>query len=162
MSSSDHIHLECKVLPLKQHSQLLCKQYLATTFLPNHPGNKILNNPPMRNLKKTASMYKPEVSQKFQANLNLKQVIKCLHTNSVQIALNNYKPNRVLQSDTPEINPEEQTLMRREGSELARLRSGFSCRLKSYLCRIDNKNLVQDRCPRCHESPHDDKPSLQL
>ena len=45
MSSSDHIHQECKVLPLKQHSQLLCKQYLAGSFLPIHPGNKILNNP---------------------------------------------------------------------------------------------------------------------
>ena len=155
MSSSDHIHQECKVLPLKQHSQLLCKQYLAGTFLSNHPENKILNNPPLRNLKKTARMYKTEVSEKFQADLNLKQVIKCLHTDSVQTCLNNYKPNRVLQSDPPEINPVEQTLTRRERSELSRLRSGFSRRLKSYLCRIDNKNMVQDRCPLCQESPHD-------
>ena len=42
MSGTDHLHQECKVLPLKEHSQLLCKQYLAGTFLPAHPGNENL------------------------------------------------------------------------------------------------------------------------
>ena len=100
-------------------------------------------------------MYKTEESEKFQGDLNLKQVIKCLQTDSVQTCLNNYKPNRVLQSDPPDIYPVEKTLTCRERFELARLRSGFSRRLKSYLCRIYNKDMVQDKCPLCQESPHD-------
>ena len=43
MASHTHLHRECKVLPLKEHGDLLTKQFLAQCFLPSHPGNKQLN-----------------------------------------------------------------------------------------------------------------------
>ena len=154
MSGTDHLHQECKILPIKEHSQLLCKQYLAGTFLPAHPGNKNLENyNPMRNKKPTVRIFKEEVTSKFQSDLTYKETLKSLHTDSVQKAIDNYDNNRVLNSKPPEINPEELTLSRRERVELARLRSGFSRQLKHYHGKIDNK--VQDRCPLCNATPHD-------
>ena len=156
MSGADHLHQECKVLPIQEHSQLLCKQYLAGTFLPAHPGNKNLQNyNPMRNKKPTVRKFKEEVSAKFQSDLTYKETLKCLHTESVKNAIDKYDKNRVLDAKPPEINPEEQTLSRRVRVELSRLRSGFSRKLNYYHSRIDQK--VQDRCPLCEETPHDTK-----
>ena len=48
------LHEESKVLPIKAHSTLLTKQYLAGTFLPAHPRNKNrVRQPSVRRLNPT-------------------------------------------------------------------------------------------------------------
>ena len=46
MTNTDHLHQETKVLPLKAHSEMLTKQFLAACHLPGHPGRTHLGLPP--------------------------------------------------------------------------------------------------------------------
>ena len=43
MSAIDHIHQECKVMPLKEHSIMISKQFLSAFHLTAHTGNKQLS-----------------------------------------------------------------------------------------------------------------------
>lgn len=152
MSSQEHIHRECKVLPVKDHSVLLTKQHTAGCILETSPGNRLLGLPlPQRNLKPTHLAHLPEVREKFRGSTH-KDVIKSLHTTAVASTLSTYQVNRVLQDTPPDINPEEKQLPRGARSELARLRSGFSRNLNSYLHRLDES--VPDTCPDCNIHQH--------
>ena len=153
MSSSEHVHQECKMLPVKDHCTMISKQYLAACHQQNHPGNKHLNqNPQPRNLKPTILSYEAEVKDKYRGGL-YKDVLKTLHTAAVKSTLDSYQPNRVLGTKPPDINPEEKTLTRSVRCKLTRLRSGFCRSLNSYMSRIDNG--ITDACPKCDSSPHD-------
>ena len=154
MASSDHIHQECKMLPVKAHSTLLTKQFVAACHQRIHPGYKNLGNPPSaRNLKPTCLAFEAEVKELFRGGL-YKDVLSKLHTKAVNSTLTNYAPNRVLQTPPPDINTkEEENLSRTVRSKLSRLRSGFCRSLNSYMSRIDNS--VIDACPDCNQSPHD-------
>ena len=85
--------------------------------------------------------------------MTYKYVVKALHTATVASTLSSYPPNRVLQRRPPDINKEEKLLPRLARSELARLRSGFSRNLNSYMSRIDPS--IVDTCPACNYTPHD-------
>ena len=61
-------------------------------------------------------------------------------------------PRPRLNKTPPKINPEEVFLTRKSRTELARLRSGFSRTLNSYLSRVDPD--TPDNCPKCTQSPH--------
>ena len=68
--------------------------------------------------------------------------------------LTNLEPNKVLNTRPPEIDKEEQSLSRKARSELVRLRSVYSHRLRQNMSRIDEE--VQDNCsPLCNATPHD-------
>ena len=54
--------------------------------------------------------------------------------------------------EPPDIHPSELNLPRKVRSGLARLRSGFSRILRSYLHRLDE--TVQDTCPDCDAPDH--------
>ena len=153
MTSLPDLHRECKVLPIKEHSTLLTKQFTAGCFVQSHPGNKFINKvPPDRKLKATHLAHEAEVAEKFRSG-TYKDAIKSLHTSAVSQVISNYPPNRVLQDTPPEINTkEEQTLPRKARSGLARLRTGFCRTLNSYMSRIDEE--IQDICPNCDSSPH--------
>ena len=94
----DHLHRESKVLPLKEHGEMLTKQYLTQCHNPIHPGFKHLNMPqPPRAMKNTMLIY--EKSTRYYLDLydnNRKLANQQIHTDSVTSALANYKPNRVL------------------------------------------------------------------
>ena len=65
MTNIDHLHIETKVLPLEVHSKMITKQYLASTHLPEHPGNKHLHRPqPPRQMKlqKSLNIYTNEIT----------------------------------------------------------------------------------------------------
>ena len=81
-----------------------------------------------------------------------KRIIKNIHTGTVAETLRNYSPNKVIRCPSLPINPTEKLLSRKTRTELARLRSGYSRNLNSYLNRIDPE--IPDRCPRCSTSPH--------
>ena len=152
-SDIGHLHEETKVLPVQAHSTLLTKQYLANTYLPSHPGFKNLDRPPpARNLKPTLLQHKEDIRVKYEAGLSRKDVLKSLHSEAVAAALDNLAPNKVLGARPPEINKEEEQLSRKARTELARLRSGYSRNLMSYMSSIDE--TVQDKCPKCDATPH--------
>ena len=154
MAGIDHLHQETKVLPIKQHSQLLTDQYLANTYLPAHPGYKNLDlETPPRKMKATMLDSKTRISDLFTAGRNKKQVQQSLHTECVRYCLSTYEVNRVLLAQPPEVAPDEADLRREVRVELSRLRSGFSRNLQNYLHRLDE--TVPDRCPLCNQTPHD-------
>ena len=132
MSAQDHLHQETKVLPIKPHSTLLTKQFLAACHLTDHPGGKPLGRPPeiRGHLKPTLLDHETEVRECFPdlpANENsYKHALKSLHTSAVQETLQSYNPNRVLQLPPPEISSAEEQLTRKAHCELSRLRSGNS------------------------------------
>ena len=152
-SDIDHLHEETKVLPVRDHSTLLTKQYLANTYVPAHPGFKNLDRPPSaRNLKPTLLKYKEDIRVRYEAGLSRKHVLQSLHSEAVTAALDNLGPNKVLGDRPPEINKEEEQLSRKARTELARLRAGYSRNLMSYMSSIDEE--VQDKCPKCNATPH--------
>ena len=154
MSSTDHLHQETKVLPIRQHSTMLTKQYTANCLKHEHPGHKHLDQPkPPRKIKTTYLTHIQELKSKKEKGLNHKQIVNELHTESVKRCLENYQPNRVLLEKPPEINKNEESLSRNVRVELSRLRSGFSRKLNSYLNRLDEN--VNNTCPDCALSPHD-------
>ena len=156
MAAIDHLHQECKVLPLREHGQMIAEQYLAACHLHGHPGQGELGRPPERDLKKTFLTYKPRVEGMISINDDkdtLKQAIKNIHTRSVEETVNSYPPNRVLGRPPPEIHKSELSLSRRARTRLSQLRSGFSTLLKSYQHRIDEN--IEDKCPLCNLTPHD-------
>lgn len=161
MTNEHHLHQETKVLPLRQHSLLLTKQFLVQCFDSTHPGNKHLHKPvaDRPNRKPTLYKHKPEIEGLFN-DLNCsndkagrKKVIKNLHTKAVADCISSYQPNRVLQRPPPEISKTEENLTRRERTYLAQLRSGFCRKLMYYRNRIDN--TVPNNCPTCGQHNHD-------
>ena len=156
MTNQDHLHQECKVMPLREHSELLTKQFLARCHLPDHPGNKHLDQPnPPRTMKATLLTHEQDVKAQFNQPPSIteyKKVIKNLHTSAVQKVIATQADNKVLNRRPPPIKSTEKSLSRRARSYLAQLRSGYSRKLKSYLHRIDEQ--IEDKCPSCFTTPH--------
>ena len=122
-------------------------------FKDRHPGYKFLGrNKTGRNLKKTLLSFEDEVQDHFRTE-KYKTVVRNIHTKTVQSTISNYPVNRVLNCNPPVINKIENTLDRRTRVQLARLRSGFSRLLQSYMSRIDDKEV--DECPLCKAPNHD-------
>ena len=119
MTSVDHLHQETNVLPLKQHAELLTKQYLASFHHPSHPGNIDLHKPEdltLRNKKPTVLKYKQEVQEVFDQpnpptaiDKKIKKCNKVLHTKAVSQAINSYAANRVLGTKPPKTHQENKS-----------------------------------------------------
>jgi hypothetical protein len=159
-ASPDHLHQECKILPVRQHCEMITKQYLAACHLPGHPGRKHLVRPPAPRPKKHTliTRHKTELStmipnpQEFNEIEN-KNVLKQIHTKDVAATISSYKMNRVLGTPPPEMNCEELKLGRKARTRLSQLRSGFSNLLNLYKNICDPE--IENSCPKCNISPHD-------
>jgi hypothetical protein len=158
MAASDHLHQECAMLPVKDHSHLLSAQYLASCTEPAHPNHWITQAAaPPRRMKKTLQMAAGPTVQRASAalgpNANAKALRAWIHTDIVTNAMENFKPNVVLGGRPPPIHSSERGLPRKVRSSLSQLRSGFSTLLNSYNNRINP--AVADSCPNCNSTPHD-------
>ena len=155
MSSQDHLHQETMVMPIRQHSELLTKQFLAKSFLPNNPGHQHLQpRPPAPEL--PATLEKDEGESPLYPPSNPRGVQKGPkippHCRREEIN-RGCSPKQRTPISPPTINPAQQSLSQRATTGLAQLSSGFSRKLKSYLHRLDE--TVTDQCPKCSASPHD-------
>ena len=135
---------------------MVTQQYLAACYLPDHPGNKHLDRPLGRNIKKVILEHKPTVDPLFYmpetSDLIYKEALKTIHTNSVGNAISNYEKNKVLGTAPPEVNKIEKTLNRNIRCQLAQLRSGHCKLLKSFCNKLDPE--VPNECPDCQATPH--------
>mgnify|MGYP007048355338 CR=1 FL=1 len=156
MSPIEHLHRETKILPLKEHGEMLSKQFLLNCNLPGHPGYKHLERPVPERPTRKPTIYRLKDSIRHLLPVSdkslLKKGMKDVHTESVQSTINQYNNNKVLDNAPPPIDIEEQNLTRKSRCLLSQLRSGYSRKLNSYMSRIDN--TVQDICPECGDSPH--------
>ena len=158
MTSSDHLHAECKIMPVKDHCTMLSKQFHLATRQEHHPNKRPLKTRPPRKMKKTLDTeFGDEISNIISAvgfdNNIYKKKLKQIHTESVRTAIANQSNNRILNEPAPSINKEELTLPRSARTSLARLRSGFSPTLNSYTARIRNDPTL-DVCPICNQQNH--------
>ena len=159
MTNIDHLHAETKCMPVKNHCEMLSKQYLLSTQKPDHPSHTILNKPLPRLMKHTLdSRYNTYISS-LTNNIPLdqpsyKMLLKTIHTDSVRDTIASQVPNPVLNLPAPQINDDETTLPRKTRVILSQLRSGHSSFLQSYLNRINPTKHPDPNCPHCLTTPH--------
>ncbi len=161
MTKEDHLHEESKIMPVRDHCEMLAKQYLLATQVNNHPTPVNLSSPPPpRTMKRTLktkfgkevkNLTRGQIIDSERYKLNLKKI----HTSSVKNTIKNRKVNQVLKTKPPDVKESEKSLPRQTRSTLSQLRSSYSCKLNSYLSRIDPN--IDDKCPDCGGSPHDTK-----
>ena len=158
MTDIDHLHQETKIMPVKEHCQMLSKQFLLSTQRPNHPNRTNLNPPPpKRQMKETlVSLFGKEINKISTPDLPekaYKTKLKKIHTTSVRDTINNYRENKVLNTRPPAIHKAENKLPRTTRSTLAQLRSGYSLYLNTFKARInkDPTQIVPETCPKCQE-----------
>ena len=158
MSKIDHLHAETKIMPVKNHNEMLCKQYMLKAQLQDHPSdiNLTAPAPPRQMINTLTSKYAADVITHVPDNgidrINYKSRLKEIHTESVEGTINAQIDNSVLNSPAPKIHSSELTLPRKTRCTLAQLRSGYSNFLNYYLNRIDpNKTAL---CPDCHVEVH--------
>ena len=107
-SSLDHLHAECKIMPVKEHSELLSKQFLLATQKLDHPNQCDLEHVPERKMKETlVTRFKEDVRRHVLTNGNSdaqhKIGIRAIHTEAVGDYLVKAQPSKVLHTQPPEI-----------------------------------------------------------
>ena len=159
MASKDHIHSETKIMPVKDHCQMISKQFLLSTTKPDHPNHRNLDETIPRLMKPTLrSAFKDDIKQHIpQGGSTLgsyKAGLKSIHTESVGETIRNQAANPVLQRPAPPVNPAEKTLPRKTRVTLTQLRSSYSSHLYSYLNRINENKYPSPNCKDCNLEPH--------
>ena len=131
MASSDHLHQESKVLPIREHAKMLSTQHLLSCYLPGHPGSSLVNNNDYkRNQKPTILNYRSEIMHltPTYSKKDFKEQIKTIHTETVQ---SNYAPNKVLRRKPPKaVHKDELEMPRAARSKLSQWRSSYSSDFK--------------------------------
>jgi hypothetical protein len=135
---SSHVHVETKVLSLKEHLDMRGAQFLASA-LHNHrsPCHHFQNLPTTpRQIANTPYNYYLTIINSIPPPTDPANFIKRIHTH--------YIP--------PDISHTEQQLSRADRVRLSRLRCGHHPSLNSYKHRVDRTQT--DLCPQCHSLPH--------
>ena len=164
MTPVAHLHQESKVLPISDHLSMLCNQFLARALQPSHPSHSVaVAHPGPRNIRKTlrSAFFTPGFRRSYTDSgtatgivpeSTYQETIRQIHTDSVNRAVSNLEPNKVLNAQPPPVASEETSLPRPHRTELSRLRSGYSPSLNSFLARIGRADT--DRCPSCNTAAH--------
>jgi hypothetical protein len=159
-ASEQHLHEECKVLPVADHISMQCAQFLANTKTTRHPSSNVTNRP-----QGDRPTMKPTLQYAFNnrvlhhtneagivPEIAYKKVLNTIHTETVAAERARCKPNRVLGYPPPEVHPSEATLPCTHQTTLNQLRSRWCKDLKSHQ-RLVRKSLDED-CPEWHMSAH--------
>ena len=155
-ASVEHLHVETKELPVKDHLRLLSAQCLARFLQSEHvsfPFAQVDDGP--RRLRDTLrSKCIADVAPYLEADGtigrgNFSYVKNQLHTDIVKKVLDNTGPNRVLGVPPPPIHASETSLPRISRTTLSQLRSGFCAKLKDFQFSVLGK-ANDDLCPDCN------------
>jgi hypothetical protein len=108
-SSIDHLHSEAGVLPVQEHLDMLCAQFLASAMSTAHPSLDLVLLPlgPRRNkhgspLKETLQSKYGHVVEPYlnengvMAGVSYKRTRDSIHTAAVQSAIRNQSPNPLI------------------------------------------------------------------
>jgi hypothetical protein len=105
MTSIAHLHQETKVLPVKEHLQMLCDQFLANTLTRDHPSHEVVLQPQgPRKMKLTLySKCIYRISHHLNDDgiilqINYNKIISVIHTESVSSVISSLPHNKVLGS----------------------------------------------------------------
>jgi hypothetical protein len=99
-TSSDHLHQQCKILPVCKHIDMLAKQFLANAMQPHHPTHAIITAPPAPcpNMKpslqtKYGGSLTPYLSDGMVMQTSYKKVLSAIHMADTSAAIDQYAPN---------------------------------------------------------------------
>ena len=125
MSSVDYLHVEAKMLKVREHSELLSAQYLARCLEPGNVCHFITTKEtPKRRMKETLFTRHRHTVEPMMLADNRKATLQAIHTDAVNKAVKDQKNNIVLNGLPHPINDLEKDLTRKERATLAQLRSG--------------------------------------
>ena len=149
----DDLHRESKVMPVKQHCQLLSKHYLLMSQSPHRPNHGPVFQQGEREMRRALAMEHSEVvsdATELEHPKWMKRGNLVLHTRSVRQMIHAGKTNKLLNDIPSPIADEKRNLARKARTKLAQLRAGYSRMLNSYQNRLDPN--VKDECPDCKKA----------
>ena len=159
-SNIDHLHQECKELPVAQHLRLLSAQFLALSLQPDHPSHLYVTldrgHRPMKETLRSKCLadVEPYLNGEGVVEIGSYPAVRdSIHTDIVRQTIDTLAPNRVLGRRPPPIDPTEAYLQRQIRVTLSQLRSGHCARLKTYQ-HHKLGTAPDDLCPDCHIHPH--------
>ena len=153
LASEDHLHSETEMLPVRDHSELLSSQYLASALRADHPAHSSVRRPARRrNMKQTLQSRHTEELSSFLVDGSLPagafpEAKSFLHTKYVSKAISAQEYHPLLAIKTPAVDKSELDLPRHHRSTLSQLRSGHCTRLRAYRHRIGIADSPS--CPHC-------------
>ena len=158
MAPVAHLHREALMLPVDDTLQLLCKQYLASAMVPEHPCHATVTScSGPRSIRHTLqSRFLPSIQQ-FLVNNTIpldskKTTLTTLHNDAVRVAIAASSGNRLLDAPAPLVSGEELSLPRPARTALSQLRSGYCAALNDYQFRVGRSPTAD--CPLCNRSEH--------
>jgi len=126
------------MLPVQEHLFLICFQYLARALQPSNPSHDVVTSPSgSRDMKQMLQSWflhvvAPHLSSGILPPGEYGTTIKSLHTRAAAASKSLLSYNRVFQTTSPQIAPEETNLPRPYRSTLSQLQSSFCSSLHSY------------------------------
>jgi hypothetical protein len=139
-TNSQHLHEETKIIPIKEHLNLLEIQYHNKTLNQNHPLHTLnIHSPNKRNIRPSIfnSSYNNPNLENYDPSLFDHNKIRNLnteaHTAAVDLYLNARDLNKILKTPAPPIHQSETSLDRHTRTTLSQLRTNKSPLLYQYL-----------------------------
>ena len=97
MTPVDHLHEEAKVLPVREHNMMLCKQYLLGCYRRSHPSFQLMDRQtPPRHVRKDLHDLEREVQRYKREPLDqsaYRAGSRDIHSDTVAQVVNNYRMN---------------------------------------------------------------------
>ena len=159
MADVAELHQEARKLSVRQHDELISKQFAMTCHLPQHPCHQLCHRPPDDRSERRRSLIgrlKPDIQQYLAeeplSNTSDKSAISSIHQDAFRTVIEGSSSN-LLNGRPPPIATAEQTLSRKTINILAQLRTGHSRILGQCMNRIDPTARIH--CHNCVQSPHD-------
>ena len=161
-TNTAHLHHETKILPITKHLKLHASQLRLQAHYPDHPLHQLTQQPTDHRYKKQTAFsnnnrytYNLDTEPQNTSYDTIKENLKQIHTHIVHQHTQNAPPNKILNTQAPEIHKDEQTLTHYMRRTLAQLRTDKSPLLRSYLHKISPDTHPTPLCPLCNQYTHD-------
>ena len=158
MADVAELHQLARELPVRQHNELIFKQFAIACHLPQHLCHQLCHRPRHDRLERRRSLigrFKPIIQQYLADESprynSYKSAISSIHQDAVRTAIESTS-SKLLNDQPPPIATTEQTLPRKTRTILAQLRTGHSRILGQYMKRIDP--TARNHCHNCGHDTH--------
>jgi hypothetical protein len=132
-ASEDHFHSEVEILPVQEHLDMICRQFLVSAMRPAHPSHQVVLRPSGPGTKTKGRPMKETLSSKYGASIeqylhngvmsevSYKRAIQDIHSKAVSAAKAKQGLNPLLQPHPPAVSASESSLPRVYQTTLSRL-----------------------------------------
>ena len=138
MASWQHLHSECRLLPVAPHAKMLSSQFLASSLRRSHPSHDVINMPSgprfMKHTVKSAFLgeVQPFLNGDTMHQEQYSAAKRGIHTVFVQRCIAEMGTSPVLNAPRLPVDASEQVLPCKVRSTLSQLRSGHCIAPNNY------------------------------